>query len=234
MLQHPLRHTLRNSDVLEQKTEQIQSRTEQKEDSCAVASQPAPALGHAVIGLPTNRFESLGEEVLLYEPFVEEMQGLYPAADVRGELRAMRGWLITNTDKRKTKAGMKRFVNGWLSKAQNRNAPRETIRGNGNGQGRSASAHDKFNTGVAQFIQSLGSNSDRPGEGESGGDADGVQCPVRTKSMKPRSMSTPINFTLTRCPMSAPSAPWTSFPSTGGWKTRTHVPFGPAPVTIPS
>src|SRR5207244_59444 len=35
-------------------------------------------------------------------------------------------------------------------------------------------------------------------------------------------------------PMSAPFAPCTSFPSTGGWKMRTQVPLSEAPVTIPS
>lgn len=46
------------------------------------------------------------------------------------------------------------------------------------GQGRPPSAHDKFNAGVAQFIQGLGPDAERPGEAEIGGDADGVVVPL--------------------------------------------------------
>src|SRR4029079_5419286 len=62
----------------------------------------------------------------------------------------------------------------------------------------------------------------------------GAHLCARAKSMKPRSTSTSTSFTRTRLPMSRPCAPCTTFPSTGGWKTRTHVPFADAPVTMPS
>jgi len=44
----------------------------------------------------------------------------YPAVDVFQELRAMESWLDANPKKRKTKAGIKRFVNSWLSRSQDR------------------------------------------------------------------------------------------------------------------
>ncbi|MDY3692982.1 MAG: hypothetical protein SO072_13595 [Dysosmobacter sp.] len=50
----------------------------------------------------------------------QEWSGLYPAVDVMQQLRAMRGWLGANPSKRKTKAGIKRFVNGWLAREQDR------------------------------------------------------------------------------------------------------------------
>jgi len=43
----------------------------------------------------------------------------YPAVNVDQELMAMESWLDANPTKRKTKAGIKRFVNSWLSRAQN-------------------------------------------------------------------------------------------------------------------
>ena len=43
----------------------------------------------------------------------------YPAVNVDQELMAMESWLDANHTKRKTKAGIKRFVNSWLSRAQN-------------------------------------------------------------------------------------------------------------------
>lgn len=50
----------------------------------------------------------------------QEWAALYPAVDVMQQLRSMRGWLDANPSKRKTKAGIKRFVNGWLAREQDR------------------------------------------------------------------------------------------------------------------
>lgn len=43
---------------------------------------------------------------------------LYPAVDVMQELRKMKGWADANPTKRKTKNGIKRFINAWLAKEQ--------------------------------------------------------------------------------------------------------------------
>lgn len=45
---------------------------------------------------------------------------LYPAVDVIQELRKMKGWLDANPTKRKTKKGIMRFCNSWLSREQDR------------------------------------------------------------------------------------------------------------------
>lgn len=54
---------------------------------------------------------------------VAELSGLYPAVDVAQQLRSMRGWLLVNSKNRKTKAGIMRFVNSWLSREQNSARP---------------------------------------------------------------------------------------------------------------
>ena len=54
------------------------------------------------------------------EEQVEEWTKLYPAVDVIQELRKMKGWLDANPSKRKTKKGILRFINSWLSKEQDR------------------------------------------------------------------------------------------------------------------
>lgn len=54
---------------------------------------------------------------------VAELSGLYPAVDVAQQLRNMRGWLLANPKNRKTKAGIMRFVNSWLSREQNSARP---------------------------------------------------------------------------------------------------------------
>ena len=45
---------------------------------------------------------------------------LYPAVDVMQQLRKMKGWAEANPTKRKTKTGIKRFINAWLAKEQDR------------------------------------------------------------------------------------------------------------------
>jgi hypothetical protein len=49
---------------------------------------------------------------------IADYQTIYPAVDVEQETRNMLGWLRSNPAKRKTKAGIDRFINAWLSKAQ--------------------------------------------------------------------------------------------------------------------
>lgn len=50
---------------------------------------------------------------------VQHYKELYPAVDVEQELRGMCGWCEANSRNRKTRNGIKRFINGWLNKAQN-------------------------------------------------------------------------------------------------------------------
>jgi len=49
---------------------------------------------------------------------IDTWTDLYPAVDVLGELRKMAGWCEANVKNRKTAAGIKRFIVGWLGKAQ--------------------------------------------------------------------------------------------------------------------
>lgn len=49
---------------------------------------------------------------------VQEWSKLYPAVDIKQELRKMKGWLDANPTRRKTRRGVRRFVNNWLSRTQ--------------------------------------------------------------------------------------------------------------------
>ena len=53
-----------------------------------------------------------------YELQVTDMdlwRNIYTDVDIDYELKKMLGWLMSNPSRQKTKRGMKRFVNGWLS-----------------------------------------------------------------------------------------------------------------------
>lgn len=49
---------------------------------------------------------------------VQEWGKIYPAVDIKQELRKMKGWLDANPTRRKTRRGVRRFVNNWLSRTQ--------------------------------------------------------------------------------------------------------------------
>jgi len=59
-------------------------------------------------------------EFPITEAHVMEFKKLYPNVDIVQQLRKMRGWCLSNPQKRKTKKGIMRFVNTWLAKEQDR------------------------------------------------------------------------------------------------------------------
>jgi hypothetical protein len=84
--------------------------------SCAEPSS-TPAR-RSVIKLPLNN----GNEHTVTEADAQEYQELYPAVDVKQQLRNMRGWLISHPSNRKTNTGVKAFITKWLKREQD-NAP---------------------------------------------------------------------------------------------------------------
>lgn len=56
----------------------------------------------------------------VYQKDIDQWTELYPAVDILQELRKMKGWLDANPTKRKTSRGIKRFINAWLSKEQDK------------------------------------------------------------------------------------------------------------------
>lgn len=64
------------------------------------------------------------------EADVKGWSELYPAVNIMQELRKMKGWATANPKKRKTKGGIKRFINSWLAREQDNY--HETV---GGGQG---------------------------------------------------------------------------------------------------
>lgn len=56
----------------------------------------------------------------IFQSDIDGWKELYPAVDVIQELRKMKGWLDSNPTKRKTRKGIRRFINGWLAREQDR------------------------------------------------------------------------------------------------------------------
>jgi hypothetical protein len=81
--------------------------------SALLVSPPVPA---PVIEFPLND----GSQYGVLPNAVAEWKHLYPAVDVMQELRNMRGWLLANREKRKTRRGIERFINSWLARRQDK------------------------------------------------------------------------------------------------------------------
>ena len=94
---------------------QSESKSE-SETNTNICSEQTVAAEPPVIGIMMNT----GEEYPITQSYVLELAELYPAVDIMQELRAMKGWCDANPRKRKTAGGMKRFINAWISKVQNR------------------------------------------------------------------------------------------------------------------
>jgi hypothetical protein len=105
-----------NVNVNDNVNDNVNVNVNELKDSCTELSAQS-----AAISMPLND----GSEYPVFDNAIKEWEKLYPAVDVMQELRNMRGWLMSNPTRRKTKAGIKRFITGWLAKEQNkgRSAP---------------------------------------------------------------------------------------------------------------
>lgn len=102
----------------------IQSVSESESESKCAERGEIAASTPPVITLPLND----GSEWPVTEAMATELGGLYPAVDVAQALRSMRGWLLNNPKKRKTKSGISRFMNSWLAREQDRGGNQTSAR----------------------------------------------------------------------------------------------------------
>ena len=99
---------------------EVRIKNEKKKTSCADASGSAQAPASSPIGIPLND----GREYVAPEAMIAEWTRLYPSVDVLQQLRSMRGWCLSHTARRKTRGGVERFANNWLSNEQDKSPRR--------------------------------------------------------------------------------------------------------------
>ena len=110
------------SESEQKATKDIRQRTKDKghktqdKDEEYICAETESASTPPVMTLPLND----GALFPVEEDDISKWSALYPAVDILAELRKMAGWLDANPTRRKTKAGIRRFVNGWLAKEQDR------------------------------------------------------------------------------------------------------------------
>ena len=99
--------------IREQTRERVKNCREKQKLLPVQEKIPAPAAKYQLILNDKSYFDVTQE-------MVDQWKALYPAVDVDQEIRKMIGWCDANPTNRKTRTGAKRFINGWLSRAQNR------------------------------------------------------------------------------------------------------------------
>lgn len=58
-------------------------------------------------------------EFAVHQAYVDELAAAYPAVDIPQELKRARLWCLDNPTKKKTASGVRRFITGWMTRAQN-------------------------------------------------------------------------------------------------------------------
>lgn len=102
--------------------------------TCAPAPAPAPVLlGETYVSPRREACAELEPAVLVFacrpgaktkshewpltRDLLDELERVYPAMDVLGEIQCSRLWLDAHPEKRKTYDGMRRYIVGWLARA---------------------------------------------------------------------------------------------------------------------
>lgn len=80
------------------------------------SEEPSAPPEPTVFSLPLND----GTEYGVTQNDFDTYGKLYPSVNVMQELRKMYGWLDSNPSKKKTRRGIKRFINAWLSREQDK------------------------------------------------------------------------------------------------------------------
>lgn len=111
----------------EKEKDKAKDKAKEKEDSCSELSDESFEPEADVEVIPLNDGSGWRPTASEYE----ELCRLYPGVNVQQEFRNMRGWSMSNPSKRKTKTGVKRFVNSWLSREQDRGIRAAPIRNGG-------------------------------------------------------------------------------------------------------
>ena len=97
-------------DTERKERKRIQEKADTPVSSCADPQDGAAP--NILITLPLKD----GSEFAVTDEFAKEMDELYPGIDTMLAFRNMKGWLIGNPSKKKTKTGIKRFITNWLSR----------------------------------------------------------------------------------------------------------------------
>lgn len=114
---------LRRKECKEGKKERV---LRESKDSLSQSDQIVHGMEANVEAIPLTDGTEWRPTVSEYDEYCR----LYPSVDVFDSFRRMRAWSLSNPTKKKTRNGVKRFVNTWLSKEQD-NSGKVSTKGSG-------------------------------------------------------------------------------------------------------
>ena len=97
---------------------------------------------------------------------------LYPNVDVKQQFNEMRGWCISNPQKRKTRRGVARFVNSWLSREQDRGYKKTPNNEAGYPQNKAEAEKSGYNRALFERLESESRDNITKRKGEDDGQKD--------------------------------------------------------------
>ena len=115
--------TIKNIDIYKEKEKEEDTEAEKEEEYISCSEPLSGASELPVAEIPLNDNTSFP----VYRRDADEYAALYPAVDIDQELRNIRGWCLANPSRRKTKRGVKAFINSWLSRSQDKAGKRDAV-----------------------------------------------------------------------------------------------------------
>lgn len=97
-----------------------QNRTDKKEEEL---SEKPKTVSRDSLSLPCED----GSEFVYPDKYLTEARKAYPLVDIPSQVSKARAWLEANAGRKKTRRGMTKFLNGWLSRAQG-DAEKRTVK----------------------------------------------------------------------------------------------------------
>ena len=113
----------KNTDTEKEKEKEEDTEAEKEEEYISCSEPLSGASELPVAEIPLNDNTSFP----VYRRDADEYAALYPAVDIDQELRNIRGWCLANPSRRKTKRGVKAFINSWLSRSQDKASKRDAV-----------------------------------------------------------------------------------------------------------
>lgn len=107
----------RRKAVLKSATIQNNTEQENKEQEIFAPSPTGVVASQPVIFVPLIPRDG---EFPIYRSDVDALCETYPAVNVEQELRELVRWCLDNPARRKTKAGVRKFISGWMSREQDK------------------------------------------------------------------------------------------------------------------
>lgn len=92
-------------------------RNKEEKEYINTCSEQTSSASESVLDIPTLLLKD-GSRFHLSQTHFNEFVDAYPNVDVREQISKMSQWLKSNPTKRKTKNGIMRFVNAWLSRSE--------------------------------------------------------------------------------------------------------------------